>query len=296
MTETLDQLERRRRTAQELLSVVKTMKSLAAGSIRDYERAAESLEQYSATVDLGFRILLRLRPGSLDEASRDSHAPLLLVLVGSDQGMVGHFNEEIVRHVEEELKNDPDRPSRRVIAVGARLGSFLAAEGIPPDAIIDLPKAAEGIVRRVQELLVTIEDWTRTERAFQILLAHHRPRRQGVYESTKRRLLPLDARWLHEIGADPWPYRGIPAHTMPEQELVSALVSQFMLVSLQRALAQSLAAEQAKRLAAMHAAEKNVLERIEMLQARYRQQRQALITSELLEVTAGFEVLENESD
>ena len=42
----LESLNRKIKTAKDLLGVVKTMKSLAAVNIRQFERAVESLEQY----------------------------------------------------------------------------------------------------------------------------------------------------------------------------------------------------------------------------------------------------------
>ena len=124
--QTLEQLRRRWQTAEELLSVVKTMKSLAAASIRDYERAAESLEQYAQTVELGFRILFRRDPGALPSVPMDERTVGLLIIVGSDQGMVGRFNDEIVEHVESEIASLAETGGR-VVAVGAHVARILTA-------------------------------------------------------------------------------------------------------------------------------------------------------------------------
>jgi F-type H+-transporting ATPase subunit gamma len=207
--------------------------------------------------------------------------------------MVGRFNEEIAESMRHHLYGE--RRAIRILALGNRLGNHLAAEGIDADATIELPGSAQGIVARVEEILLWLESSLAGVVESQVLLAHHRPRRGGVYESTTRMLLPLDDAWLEELGTAPWPYRGIPAYSLPDRQLARCLIRQYLLVSLQRAMAQSLAAEQAKRLAAMHAAENNVLERIDSLNARYRRLRQATITSELLEVTAGFMVLESDA-
>ena len=52
--ETLEGLRRKIRAAEDLQSVVKTMKSLAAVNIRQYDQAVRSLAQYSRTIELGF--------------------------------------------------------------------------------------------------------------------------------------------------------------------------------------------------------------------------------------------------
>ena len=52
-------LKKRHDTAEDLLSVVKTMKAMAAANIRDYEQAEESLMHYNQGIALAFRNLLR---------------------------------------------------------------------------------------------------------------------------------------------------------------------------------------------------------------------------------------------
>jgi F-type H+-transporting ATPase subunit gamma len=78
---------------------------------------------------------------------------------------------------------------------------------------------------------------------------------------------------------------------MEPAQLLSALVRQFLFVTLYRTLAESLAAENASRLAAMQVAERNISERLEELRTAYHQQRQSLITEELMDVISGFEAL-----
>jgi F-type H+-transporting ATPase subunit gamma len=76
---------------------------------------------------------------------------------------------------------------------------------------------------------------------------------------------------------------------MPAPRLFSALVRQHLFVTLYRAVAESLASENASRLAAMRGAERNIGERIAELGSLYQQQRQTMITEELLDIASGFE-------
>jgi F-type H+-transporting ATPase subunit gamma len=50
----LETFKRKIDTAQDLQSVVKTMKALAAVSIRQYEKAVISLNSYDKTLEMGF--------------------------------------------------------------------------------------------------------------------------------------------------------------------------------------------------------------------------------------------------
>jgi F-type H+-transporting ATPase subunit gamma len=72
---------------------------------------------------------------------------------------------------------------------------------------------------------------------------------------------------------------------------LAALIRQYLFVQLYRASAESLSSENTSRLFTMQTAEKNIDERISELNNRYNSQRQEAITSELLDVVSGFEVL-----
>ncbi|MBN2296940.1 MAG: F0F1 ATP synthase subunit gamma, partial [Deltaproteobacteria bacterium] len=59
--QTIESLKRKIKSTEDLLSVVKTMKALAAVSIRQYQKAVESLTDYNATVEMGLQVVLKKR-------------------------------------------------------------------------------------------------------------------------------------------------------------------------------------------------------------------------------------------
>jgi F-type H+-transporting ATPase subunit gamma len=75
---------------------------------------------------------------------------------------------------------------------------------------------------------------------------------------------------------------------MDVDQLFSSLVRQYLFFTLYRAFVESLASENASRLMSMQAAEKNIEEHLNDLNAQFHRQRQAAITSELLDVVTGF--------
>jgi len=70
-----------------------------------------------------------------------------------------------------------------------------------------------------------------------------------------------------------------------------ALVREYLFVSLFRACAESLASENASRLAAMQRADKNIDELLDDLNGTFQRLRQSSIDEELFEVISGFEAL-----
>ncbi len=120
----LELLQRRIAIAQELQSVVKTMKVLAAASIHQYERAVESLIEYTRTIEMGLQIVLgsavyqhHAIAASPRKLPRNSH--LGAIIFGSDQGMCGQFNEQIVRYAVTQIQHlSIDSSQLAVLAVG----------------------------------------------------------------------------------------------------------------------------------------------------------------------------------
>jgi F-type H+-transporting ATPase subunit gamma len=125
----------------------------------------------------------------------------------------------------------------------------------------------------------------------EVLLFFNRPLSGASYRPYTLQLLPVDLQWFQELERRPWPCRDIPFFTMDWNRLFSQLVRQYLFVSLYRAFAESLASENASRLASMQVAERNIENRLDELNAQYHQQRQGAIDAELFDLVAGFEAL-----
>lgn len=280
-----ESLQQRIENLDDLKQIVRTMKALSAVSIRQYERAAAALAAYEHTVELGFRAVLRQAPDALDAGGADD-GPAAVIVFGSDHGLVGRFNEAVAEHVAQQLGE-----AARVeywLAVGERVAPALedSAGGVPD--LLPTPSAAAGITALVQRLLLRVDAW-RNAGVGHVWLFHNRPTGRAGYAPRRERLFPPDPARFAERARAPWPSRRLPQRSLPRDVLLGALLRQHYFVLLFRAAAESLAAEHGSRLAAMQAAEKNLDERLDELSSRYRRERQAAITSELLDVVAGFE-------
>ena len=288
--ETLEGLKRKIRSAHELQSVVRTMKALAAVSIRQYEKAVESLDHYNRTILLGLRAALKNRPGEAGGARHAEADHLAAIVFGSDQGMCGQLNEQIVTYATAQM-DQLGLPRRTILAVGERAGARLEAEGQPVEDTFPVPSSLAGVTPSVQEVLLKILDWHDTQGIERIVLYYSEQLSGASYEPRTLNLLPVDGGWLATIEEEPWPTHILPTFTLGWSQLFSALIRQYLFVSLYRAFAESLASENASRLAAMQNAERNIDERLTALQNQFHQQRQTTITEELLDIVSGFEAL-----
>lgn len=294
--ETIERLKRTIESTEDLQSVVKTMKSLAAVKIRQYEKAVEALEDYNKAVEMGLRVVLQEGRNTREQRPAKVKPRLGAVIFGSDQGMCGQLNDQVVSHAlkaMEKLGVPPDR--RRLLAVGVRAAARLESEKQAIEEVFTLPGSVTGINAKVRELLLRVENWTDEHGLYQVFLFYSRQLSGAAYRPHMVRILPVDGQWLNQIKKNPWPSRMLPLFTMDRNRLFSALIRQYLFVSLFRAFAESSASENASRLASMQGAERNIRERLAELKNRFHQQRQMSITEELLDIVSGFEVLKDES-
>jgi F-type H+-transporting ATPase subunit gamma len=292
MTQTLELMRRRIESAEDLYAVVRVMKALAAASIRQCERAVESLAEYNHTIEAGLQIILRSQPEAIAAAESPLGRRWGFIVFGSDQGMCGSFNEQVATFALEQLDTLSDtQKDRTVLVVGSRVVGRLEDAGCTVGERFPMPSTVSGITSAVDEVLLKVEELRFQTGIDQFLIVHHRPSAPAGSWPRKLQLLPIDRAWLRSLATRSWASRSLPTFTMDWRRLFSALIRQYLFVMLYRAFAESLASENASRLASMHAAEKNIQSHLSRLTVAYHQGRQQSITEELLDIVAGFETL-----
>jgi F-type H+-transporting ATPase subunit gamma len=290
--QTIESIKRRIDNAKDLLSIVKTMKALAAVNIRQFERAMESLGNYYRAIEMGFLVVLRDPAVQLIAPKAVHTSRMGAIVLGSDQGMCGQFNEQIASFSIAQMNRLAIRKENcMVLALGVRLISRLEELNQPIEDAMPISGSIAGIAPMVQEILMRVDKW-RSDRAIdQVFLFCNRPTSVATYQPHVVRLLPVDPDQFRNLANEKWPSRVLPMFTMDGRQLLSALIRQYLFITLFRAFAESLASENTSRLATMQSAERSISEHLENLDAQFHQQRQSAITEELLDIVSGFEAL-----
>lgn len=289
---TIETVKTRIGTVELLQSVVRTMKTLAAVNIRKQEKAIQTLAEYSRTIEMGLMILLRQANGEITGQPAADEGKLGAVILGSDQGLCGRFNEQVVSFSMEQLRIlETCETHRHILCVGGRAHTYLVESGEKVEKILSAPVSVTGILSAVNSILITIDEWKSRLQIERVVVLYNRLVYGTVCAPQFLRLLPFDMESLRELSARPWPGPTIPIFTMDRNRLLSLLIRHSLFASLYLALAESMAAENASRLASMQAAEKNIGERLDELNLLFRDMRQGAITEELLDIVAGFEAM-----
>ena len=103
----------------------------------------------------------------------------------------------------------------------------------------------------------------------------------------------MDETWRRKLAEIPWPAKNLPEVIGSSTATLRALIREYLFVSIFRACAESLASENASRLAAMQRADKNIDELLVKLHSTFHQLRQSSIDEELFDVISGFDALSN---
>ena len=293
MMETVESLAARLETTEEIGDIVRVMKTLASVSIRQFEKACDALETYQRTVELGLQAALPRAAWRGRELIGSDDAQRGLIFVGSDRGLCGNFNGIIGRYANETYFSRIKRPvaGSSLLAVGQRGALHLAALGHEPDRIVDLPGAVGGLAGVARRVLLVLDDWRRVEPDLLVEICYNRHLGRNQATPCRQRLLPTPQEEIDALVKAPWPSNGLPFFRMPADELLPALLREKAYVKIYRAIAESLASEHSKRLAAMQSAERNIGETLDALATRHRNKRQEAITSELLDIVAGYETM-----
>jgi len=292
MSETTASLRRKIGGAGDLQSVVRTMKAVAASSIGQYEKSVRALADYYRIVELGLGTCFRKSgPAPLiAERKRQTVAGAIgAVVFGSDQGLVGQFNDVVADYAVKTLAALPAKTA--VWAVGERIQARLSDAGLPLMGLFTVPNSVKAITPLVGQILMESETRRSQGEVTELHLFYNRPTSGAVYAPVSQRLLPLDENWRRKLAELPWPTGNLPEVMGGGTTTLRALIREYLFVSLFRACAESLASENASRLAAMQRADKNIDELLEDLNRTFHRLRQSGIDEELFDVISGFEAL-----
>jgi F-type H+-transporting ATPase subunit gamma len=268
-------------------SIVRTMKVLAAVGVRQCDRAAIGLADYRRTVELGLRAVLREDDPELGSQG-EGKGWVDAIVVGTDLGMCGKFNERVAECARENL-SPSDRSRIRILAIGERVATRLEDRDLAATDRLPIPASVSaGIPSVIRRALAWIDQGRAAREGGRVLVFRNVLTGRGMeYEPGRIGLLPPDAEFLRRIMEGGWRVRAIPTFLMERSELKRALIRELVHAFLYGALIESLASENAARLESMEAAERHVGEHLEELRAEFNDVRQEAITAELLDIIAG---------
>jgi len=291
MSDTTEGLRRKIKGASDLGSVVRSMKAMAGSNIVQFEMAVESLSDYYRTVALG--ILAYFIQEKIENLppieGRKSEKVIGVLVFGSDMGLVGAFNDRLSQFSISTLSTMDG--VKEIWTIGERIQPMLNDAGYKTTQSYLAPGSVQAVTPLVAEVIIESEKKFNTGDFEEFYVLYNRPSQNNTYEQKIHRLLPLDEKWRKGISDLKWPTHRQPQLLGSSKQNLAALISEYLFITLYRAAAESLAAENAARLESMQRAETNIDELLVELNRKYHLLRQSAIDEELFDLSSGFEAL-----
>lgn len=282
--------------------VTKAMESVSAVKMRKSQERALSGKPFA---EAALRILGRVSrsqdAGRFLRTTPKTDAKVCYILITSDKGLAGALNSSVLKEATESMRAYP-RDSVDVVAFGRkalehakRLGFTVVGEYTN---ISDEVEPAD-IKTVVEEVL---QAYMRGEYAH-VYVAYQSFVSTFEQNPVVREVLPLDTATLTAMIADIVPATGKYADTTEDlsdhaytvepsaEEVFSSLLPRLVEIMLFHALLESKASEHSARMVAMKNATDKSKEVIKALTIEYNKERQAAITAEVSEITAGVEAM-----
>ncbi len=285
-------LEKKIKTVREIESVVSTMKTLAAVNINNFQNAAYSAREYLATIEKGLQISLR-ETGQIAAETTGKTNSTLFLLIGSEQGMCGDFNQAVLSRLKKEVRNKKsENAGHFLMSVGSKMNVLAGDLGLPVIRNFPLSSSMAHVDDLIADIQIDAYRHMKKKKIESVKIVYNRLEEgETIFSTEVYRLYPVTRKQLQKIQNRPWNSKRIPTVLMDKQIMFRKLLDHYFSGKLYMTIINSLAGENAARLASMQAAERNIQEKKNILYTQYNKVRQQSITSELLDIIGGFEVL-----
>lgn len=284
--QTLQALQKSIHSAENLKSIVRTMKAHASSNIHQFQHAAQASMNYRKVLDMALYISLWEDESRVLEEERQNGGNVLHIVFGSDHGLAGRFNERIANYAVEKIGT---HEKNRVVIIGQQVVRRLE-EYHRIQNTFSVPQTNDGITSVVQQLLAEIDGMQKGAGLDKVWLHYGRPMGRAGFEEESEILFPVDLASFDAKNME-WDSKVLPTYTMEKERLLSDLIRQYIFITLYRSFCYSLVSENTSRIESMTTAEKNIDERLEHLNFQYRTQRQNGITEEINDVVSGFKAI-----
>lgn len=283
MTERLADIVTQIQNVRQLEAVVTAMRGIAASRAQQGRSLLAGIEAYAGVISDAIGQALGLLPASEQVPSKPRAVKRGLILFCAEQGFAGLFSERILDAVAHDLNG------ATIFLVGTRGLAVAKERGVEPAWSTSMATHIDAIADFANRLTDALYDHVATGAIEQadILFARSVP---GSIEVQRHSLLPLDlTRFTRPAQNLP------PLVTLAPWRLLEHLAAEYVYAELCQAAMHAFAAENEARMAAMASAKTNIASKLAGLSLREHQLRQEQITTEIIELAAGAQLLSGAS-
>lgn len=286
----LKEIRNRISSVSSTMQITSAMKMVSAAKLKRSQDAITRLRPYASKL----RYILENVSGSLDLSENSFTVQrelnkVIVVAITSNRGLCGGFNNNVIKRVNSLIKDEFSSSKVSVLCLGKKIKDVIKKTDYYLSN--ELLSAHEDIVgalsfERTAEISRELMRIFEAKEVDQIVLVYNRFVNAVTQSVEVEGYLPLKApEKLTDHAPKDYLFE-------PEKaEIIAELIPKSLNTQLFKALLDSVAAEHAARMTAMHKATDNASELKKALKLSYNKARQAAITNEILEIVGGAEAL-----
>ena len=271
--------------------ITSAMKMVSAAKLRRAQSAIQRLRPYSKKMS---EILSNIASENNSENNplaevREKNNTIVL-LVSSNKGLCGGFNNAIIKHSELLLRTEyadtHKAGSLKFITIGKRVSDYVRSKKYQSLGAYDhlTEKCTfEEVAKLADELMAKFL----SKETDKVVIVYNEFKNAATQVLSTEQYLPIAAAENPQENATAIDYIFEPS----KQEIYENLIPKVMKLRLYKCILDSIASEHGARMTAMHKATENADELIKQLNLTYNKVRQAAITNEIIEIVGGAEAL-----
>jgi F-type H+-transporting ATPase subunit gamma len=277
--------------------ITKAMKMVAAAKLRRAQQNAEAGRPYSSRMtdvvqSLASRVTAGPQPPKL-LAGTGKDATHLIVLATADRGLAGAFSSNVVRAARRKADDLISEGKSVLFYIVGRKGRPVIQRLYPKSIIAqyDTSEMKAPTYADAQAIAKDLIDRYITDGIDVVHLAYANFRSTLVQEPTVDQIIPVEVKATEDVAPAK---TGAPAaveYEPDEEDILADLLPRNIAIQIYRALLENQAGFYGSQMTAMDNATRNAGDMINRLSIQYNRQRQAAITTELVEIISGAEAL-----
>lgn len=278
--------------------ITKAMKMVAAARLRKAQQRMSATRPFAKKMrDVVARLVSGNSTSNVLLRQPEEVSRVLLIVVGSDRGLCGGFNNNLFRVVENKIETELseflENKTLDLVTIGRKADAFFKKRNYQvvdsyPGFFDDLDyETTSGIMEKASEMFAgeTYDKVLIAFNEFKTVIAQNRlveevlPIQTDSFDEEKNQSKAGEITdYIYEPDAD---------------TILEKILPVYVNMQLWRAVLESNASEQGARMAAMDNATENAKELEQELRLKYNQARQSAITTEISEIVSGAAALED---
>ena len=289
-------IKARIKSIRETMKLTRALKIVSAAKLKQAKNQLENTRPYFNRIEMTIADILShdIYTDNIYFDKRKGKKPkksAYRILTG-DKGLCGSYNNNIFKFAERYLKRDPDS----VLLICGHTGfEYFSKKGYEIMSDFFYPVYNPNVFR-AREMQERIMNLFKEEKVDNVYLIYTTLKNAFELKTRAMRLIPLTFESLRkELGIKKIMekrYEGTLIYEPSKKDVFEMLIPKYIKGVIYSALVEAFTSEQSARMQSMESASNNAKEMIDKLSLVYNRTRQNSITQEIIEMVAGFELLE----